>query len=271
MEGKAAMADGNLILEEMRENPFIYRAYFKGDSCNSYLVASMHESLAVDVRSALMRDKLCMLAAGLGADPVKMLYFDTGGNSKDSIRARDGDKIRVGDIILHCVRSPGAGNGRLSLWIPKHGILLTGEAAGCDPLPKIRDTDDREDMLGLMFETIRFFKSLKPMCILPGKGEAAETARECQALLDGMMEKYCIQLLQCYRQIRENPGHTAEWLEEKTGRGPSGRECSCAACRKYLLYRKYVRAKEIEDGTIVYEPGSTQLIWWNAPYKELEY
>ena len=70
LEGQAAMADGNLILEEMRENPFIYRAYFKGDSCNSYLVASMHESLAVDVRSALMRDKLCMLAAGLGADPV---------------------------------------------------------------------------------------------------------------------------------------------------------------------------------------------------------
>lgn len=288
------MVAGRLILEEIQKDPVIYRAHFKGDPRNSYLVASMHESLAVDVRSPGMRDKLRILAAGLGAAPERMLYFDTGGNSTDSmigindspweqsvvgtkreegiwrtpeirhIDARDGDKIRVGDKTLHCVRSTGASNAKMSLWIPEHRILLAGEAAGCDPLPKIRDTDDRKDMLGLMFETIRFFKSLNPVCILPGKGEAAHTAQECLALLDGMMGKYCLQLLQCYQLIRDHPGHTVEWLEEEIGRSPLGSECSCAACHKYLLYRKYVRAIEKEDGAVVYEPGSTQLTRWNA-------
>ena len=288
------MVAGRLILEEIQKDPVIYRAHFKGDPCNSYLVVSMNESLAVDVRSPGMRDKLRILAAGLGAAPERMLYFDTGGNSVDSmiaindsprgqsavgtkreegiwrtleirnIDARDGDKIKLGDKILHCVRSTGASNAQMSLWIPEHRILLAGEAVGCDPLPKIRDTNDRKDMLGLMFETIRFFKSLNPVCILPGKGEAAHTAPECQALLDGMMGKYCLQLLQYYQLIRDHPGHTVEWLEEEIGRRSLGRECYCVAIHKYLLYRKYVRAKEGEDGAVVYEPGSTRLTRWNA-------
>ena len=81
------MVAGRLILEEIQKDPVIYRAHFKGDPCNSYLVVSMNESLAVDVRSPGMRDKLRILAAGLGAAPERMLYFDTGGNSADSMIA----------------------------------------------------------------------------------------------------------------------------------------------------------------------------------------
>ena len=189
-----------LILEEILEEPFIYRIREAGKRENAYLIVSGEEALAVDPRSAAMLRGIHMLCRGLGAAENNLKIFLTAGCTDDRmdtllkqlppqtvvysgysseakqegrVHVSDGIVIRPGRSALRCIQTEGCGRGLMSLWLEKKGILFCGDAVGCDHLPPVHMWDNRIDTLGLQFETLRRLRAMPVQMILPGHGEPA--------------------------------------------------------------------------------------------------
>lgn len=239
----------------------------------------------------------------------------------------DGDVIRVGACSLQCIAAEGCQRGQMALWFPEKGILFSGDAIGCDHVPDVMNWDEKIDVMGLQIEVLRRFRSLPVRCILPGTGAAAgveETdwsrserfsgnADDASAkkrnrpgisaasaeVVDGMLSRYCIRILETYQKIpsggsieeekilRPDDGRRAasddaedDLFSPGGGKGYAAQDSavslaakydlsrtegrSLESCLKYLLYRKYIRKKETKPGQYVYERGSQSLSDWGT-------
>lgn len=207
------------------------------------------------------------------------------------IQVWDGDIIRIGGYALRCMGMDGTRRRQLGLWLPKTGTLFCGAAAGCDHVPFVGEWDPRIDTLGLQFELIRRLLQMPVRCILPGCGSpagadslfAAEYERnacaeegmgrrqdgknaaektispECAKVLGGMLSAYCLRILKVYQDAVCSGRAQADKGASPRGDGEGVEE---GAALRFLLYRKYIRQRETEDG-IFYERGSRRLTDWD--------
>lgn len=209
------------------------------------------------------------------------------------VHVSDGTAIRLGRSLLRCIQTEGCRRGLMSLWMEKKGILFCGDAVGCDYLPTVRIWDSRIDTMGLQIETLRRLRSMPVQMILPGHGEPAgleeppgadsETApanaqsssnlpakgrgscgqgisAACAAVLDDAVTQYCIRILEVYQRVPSRGSIPAELMERQREDGDD--VCSVLSCCKYLLYRRYIRCRETDQGEAVYERGSMLLTDW---------
>jgi glyoxylase-like metal-dependent hydrolase (beta-lactamase superfamily II) len=218
-------------------------------------------------------------------------------------KIRDGDTIRIGDRILCVLNLEGCRKGLTGLWFAETGILFTGESVGSGYLPVVQDWDLKMDTLGLQIEVLRRMINLTPQCILPGCGmlvgidnlpepegniageeiektgsdyrnaflsasesvfgkekEKRRISPECEDVLNVMLTNYCLRILEVYQKI---PVQGTIREEELIQPEHAGERASTMSCLKYLLYRKYVRRHETQDGYL-YERGSLRLTDWLA-------
>ncbi|MDO5131507.1 MAG: hypothetical protein Q4D81_00815 [Eubacteriales bacterium] len=234
---------------------------------------------------------------GASGEPERTV--GTGGPARMTV-VSDGNKICIGRRFFQCIRLEGHARGLTGLWLPEEGVLFSGEAVGCDYLPDVPAWDDRIDTLGLQVETLRRIGNLPVRLILPGQGMPAglETygdkddsriSSACASVLENMLRQYCVHILETYQQIPARGSIAPEQLE-KAGRGKAGNKIGseagsgeearrdiqaaekernpgtgdmAASCRKFLLYRKYIRQKEDEEGRIIFERGSMYLTDWS--------
>ncbi|MBR2729499.1 MAG: MBL fold metallo-hydrolase [Lachnospiraceae bacterium] len=207
------MRSGRMIWEEILERPYIYRIREAGERENAYVLLSEGEVLVIDPRSPAMLRSIRRLACGLlyaeGIEHVskEQIFFtdetlvagmedilqesetgrerrtqnadgkekaDTGLNAFANVTANTkAGTLRIGGVLLCCIRAEGHAPGMRCLWLAEKGILFSGDIVGCDHLPEVPVRDKKVDALGLQIETVRRLRRLPLQMILPGSGRAA--------------------------------------------------------------------------------------------------
>lgn len=92
-------------------------------------------------------------------------------NVFEAIKLNDKDRLKIGDIDLIGILTPGHTPGHMCLYLPKEKILFSGDHVLFDITPNITSWLGKEDSLGDYIESLKKVKELDIKITFPGHRE----------------------------------------------------------------------------------------------------
>lgn len=122
---------------------------------------------------------------------------------EDVTAVKHGDEIRVGDIILKCIHTPGHTPGHMCLYEPVNKIMFTGDHILFDITPNITSWPSLKNALGCYIENLKKMYDYDVLITLPSHRSVKGTMKE---RIDGLLKHHEQRLLETEEIVRRGNG-----------------------------------------------------------------
>lgn len=181
----------------------------------------------------------------------------------DSITAlEDGDRLRVGEVEMECIATPGHTPGHFCLYLEKSGILFSGDHILYDITPNNCAWQDVEDSLGDYIHSLQKIDRLPfSIALSAHRDNHSDPHRRIQEILQHHQRR----LAEALDIVRRYPGISAYGVAGKMKwsiRAKNWEEFpvtqkwfamgECLSHLDWLALRRYIKSETLEDGQIVW-------------------
>ena len=186
-------------LTENSKDSVIYMHPFEKEITDSYM---KNDNLWNTQLSRFLRE-------GFPEEELKLVYKNHPGKKHqppgffDTVPVEEGSVVKVGDIELKCIVTPGHTIGHTCLYYEKEKILFSGDNVLFDITPNIAFFPDRKDALSCYFDSLRKVEKLDVKLCFPGHRAVSDNLK---GRVNELLEHHEERLQEALDILKENPG-----------------------------------------------------------------
>lgn len=118
----------------------------------------------------------------------------------------DGTELRVGEVLIRCVHTPGHTPGHMVLYLPEQKLLFSGDHILFDITPNISIWKDVEGSLASYLDSLQKICTLDVLRTFPAHRGAGESVYD---RIQQIMEHHNQRLWEIFHTVQATPGRTA--------------------------------------------------------------